>query len=301
MSSADLSLILRLDQGYDASLRRLLTVEEAVQALGLSWEMVLVDDGALDGPAFERLIKDGPHRIPVRLARGFGQEAAWHAGLAVAQGQAAVVVEAGPEVAPDLLARVVGAWRHGAESVWAGPAPQGGHRWVARGLGWLAGGREPWDPPPFYVLVDRRVIDQVLALPERHRSLRGLLRWVGAESVTLHVSAPVPAGVGGHLGSGIQGLVASTARPLLVTAAAALGVAAFGMLLGVQTLLNWAFNPNALDGFATTILSIVIVGSFHLVALAVVGLYLAAIYVEVKARPSYLVRVDRPEHEDSAS
>lgn len=278
-----------------------------LQQLELSFEIVLVDDGSTDGTGsvIEALSTEDPRIVPVCLSRNFGKEAALSAGLSVTRGRAVVLMDGDLQHPVELLPELVTAWRSGADVVNAVKADRGDEGLAYRASAWAfnrimgAALRDDFGRQSDFKLLDRSVVDVVVSLPERTRFFRGLVSWVGFR--TVEVPFRVAARAGGETSWSLLGLVRYSVRNLVAFSSAPLRGVAFtgfsvcglGLLLALQTLYNWQRGA-AIDGFTTTILSVLLVGGFNLLALGVVSLYLSAIYEEVKGRPLFVIRSPRP-------
>ncbi|MDH4059793.1 MAG: glycosyltransferase family 2 protein, partial [Aquincola sp.] len=206
----------------------LLQLEPVLAACADEWEIVLVDDGSTDATqqlfdAWER--RPGLHMLT--LSRNFGKEAALMAGLAAAQGDVVITMDADLQHPPALIERFVTHWRAGAEVVYAVRADRRDEsrfkRWGTHLFYKLVNGTGRFDVPEDagdFRLMDRRVVDALLALPERNRFMKGLYAWVGFRSVAVpYEVAPRQHGAS-HFGArqlfklSLVGLTAFTTWPL---------------------------------------------------------------------------------------
>jgi len=286
----------------------------AVQAHGLDLtvRLLAVDDGSSDGTraALARLkVQDGAIGF-ISFTRNFGKEAAIHAGLQQAcgalQARVMVVIDADLQHPPQLIGAMLGHWRDGAAVVEAVKQQRGdesaARRLAARAfygtftrLSGMA-----LDQDTDFKLLDRDVAMAVLRLDERARFFRGIVRWLGYPSVRLGFDVAERAG--GQTRWSLwalaryawRNLTAFSSAPLgLVTGLGAIGLGV-GFVLAAKALLD-KLQGQALTGFSTVILLQVIFGSLILLALGIIGNYVARIYDELKQRPHYVIRPeDRP-------
>jgi hypothetical protein len=146
-----------------------------------------------------------------------------------------------------------------------------------------------------FKLLDRIVVDAITReLPEKQRFYRGLADWVG------YVHASIPFDVQERaVGQGKWSLwklidlattatVSFTSAPLRIVTIMGLLTLVFGFVVAADALISW-LEGRAVSGFATTIITLLIVGSFIMISLGIIGEYIAKIYDEIKARPSFLV------------
>jgi dolichol-phosphate mannosyltransferase len=287
-----------------ASLPRILAV---AQSSGCSILLIAVDDGSHDETwaVLGQLAETYPELLPIAFTRNFGKEAAILAGLRAAiqdpQVQAIVVMDADLQHPPELLSQFIDHWRGGALVV-EGVRDEQAYRGFFRNLGaqvfyflMARFGQLRMSGSTDYKLIDRRVANQLLSLGERARFFRGLVLWLGYPRI--QVPFTVAPRLGGQSQWGLlsltryawENLTAFSSAPLkLVTVLGVIGLAV-GTLLAAKALIDKFFGISV-DGFSTVILLSIIFSSLILVALGIIGSYLARIYEEIKSRPVYILR-----------
>ena len=270
---------------------------------GAPFEIVVVDDGSTDD-TWSVLVERGrrePRLRALRLSRRFGKEAALAAGLELARGDVAVVMDGDLQHPPALLPAMIDAWRDGADIVEGVKEDRGPERAV-----------DTWRASLFYSLLrrlsgqdlggasdfkllDRSVLNAYLDLKERNVFFRGMTAWLGFERRALPFAvAPRRAGRS-HFSLlrlvrlAMTAVTSFSSAPLHFVTVLGTGFLAFALVLGAQTLYR-KFTGTALDGFTTVILLLLIIGSALMMALGIIGEYIARIYDEVKGRPRYVVR-----------
>jgi polyisoprenyl-phosphate glycosyltransferase len=277
-------------------------VEEALHDTGLEYEIVLVDDGSQDGSweVIAELSMKDPHVRGVELSRNFGKEAALMAGLAETHGDAVLVMDADLQHPPRVIPDMVRAWRAGADIVEAVKRTRTGQSRAAQFASRMFNSvfrrltRVDLTNATDFRLLGREVVDTVIAMPERAVFFRGMSTWVGFSRA--QVEFDVDARVTGESRWGVRALArlainavtSFTAAPLHLVTLAGVAFTLFSIVVGVQTLVRWLMG-DAIQGFTTVILLLLIQGSFVLLGLGIMGEYLARIHEEVKARPRYVV------------
>jgi polyisoprenyl-phosphate glycosyltransferase len=275
----------------------------ALASCGMRLEIIVIDDGSRD-ETFERVtelsLKDS--RIKgLRFTRNFGKEAALLAGLRVARGDAVVTIDADLQHPPTLIPKMIEHWRDGAMVVDAIKRGRDSDGIFTRMRAELfnsllsrLGGINLQHASDFKLL-DRLVVDAIArGLPERHRFYRGLADWVGYRhaSIPFDVDARAEGQGKWSLWKLVQlattAIVSFTSAPLQIVTVLGVLTLAFGVVVGADALIAW-FQGRAVSGFATTIITLLIVGSFIMISLGIIGEYIAKIYDEIKARPTYLV------------
>jgi len=280
-------------------------VREVMSAAGATWELVLVDDGSTDGStaAILQLAEQDKHVRPVIFARNFGHQVAITAGWDFARGEAVVIIDADlqdpPEAIPDLIAK----WREGYEVVYAVRAERAGETWFKKTTAALfyrivhriTDVKIPVDTGDFR-LMDRKVVDVLKTMRERHRFPRGMSAWVGFRQIGVpYKRAARHAGVTKYpfknmLKLALNAITGFSYFPLQLAtyfgfAAAGLAIIAIPVVIGMRLAGQGAFL-----GQATTLIAVLFLGGVQLISLGVLGEYLGRIYDEVKGRPLYIVR-----------
>jgi glycosyltransferase involved in cell wall biosynthesis len=268
-----------------------------------NWEIVVVDDGSRDSTfdSVRELANHSPRLKGLRLSRNFGKEAALLAGLRAAHGDAVVTIDADLQHPPTLIPAMVKHWRGGAMVVDAvkrrrdtdGPLTRlRAH--VFNTLITKLGGVDLENASDFKLL-DRVVVDTITRmLPERQRFYRGLSQWVGYPRASLLFDVEERLDGQGKwtllklLDLAMTALVSFTSAPLRIVTILGSATLLFGLGVAADALLSW-FRGIAVSGFTTTIMTLLILGSFIMISLGVIGEYIAKIYDEIKARPAYLV------------
>jgi polyisoprenyl-phosphate glycosyltransferase len=295
--------------GIQVAVRRFLQV---LDGLPYRAEVLVIDDGSEDG-TFVQAAALTDEGLPVRvlhLSRHFGKEAAILAGLRHARGNAVVTIDADLQHPPELIPTMLTAWERGARVVHAVKRDRGDEPWtstvrarVVNALILRLGGVDVRSSSDFKLL-DRMAADVLTqGMPERRRFYRGLADWIGFNSVALEFDvAPRASGrsawrLRSLIALALTALMSFTSVPLRVVSI--LGILTFllGVGVGADALVSWA-RGRAVSGFATLIISLLLIGSFIMISLGVIGEYIAKIYDEIKQRPTYIVdrshEVDMP-------
>jgi glycosyltransferase involved in cell wall biosynthesis len=267
------------------------------------WEIIAVDDGSRDGTfgAIKVRGQGDPRIRGIRFSRNFGKEAALLAGIDAARGDAVITMDADLQHPPTLIPQMLEAWRAGAKVVHAVKRQREHDSAVTRLRAWLFNKVVSWlgginiQNSSDFKLLDRVVADVIAGqLPERRRFFRGLTDWVGYRSIEIPFDVEErQEGQGkwsllGLIELAVTALVSFTSAPLRIITFMGLLTLALGLLITADTLWSW-FHGVAVSGFATIILTLLIIGSFVMISLGVIGEYIAKIYEEVKERPVYLV------------
>ncbi|SHK61302.1 Glycosyltransferase involved in cell wall bisynthesis [Shimia gijangensis] len=266
-------------------------------------EYIVVDDGSTDATwqVIENLTATQPSVRGVRLSRNFGKEAAITAGLKTANGDVVVSIDADLQHPPELIPEMFKLWKSGAKVVNTVKQTRENEGLIKAGLTrcyfklfhWLAG--IDIGNAADFKLLDREVVDCLIALPERERFYRGLVAWVGFEQKTVLFDV-APRKVGNSnwsstklLRLALDSIVSFSTTPMHLMTFLGAGFGLMALFLSVRTFSLW-LTANAVPGFTTVILLLIIVGSILMTGLGIIGIYVAKIYDEVKRRPDFIVR-----------
>jgi glycosyltransferase involved in cell wall biosynthesis len=267
------------------------------------WEIIVVDDGSRDATfaTLSDLATRDARIHAIRFSRNFGKEAALLAGLRAARGQAVVTIDADLQHPPSLIPDLLESWRRGAKVVHAVKRERHPDGASVRARAWMfnqvlsrLGGIDIRNSSD-YKLLDRVAVDVIVnQLHEHRRFYRGLADWVGYDSAEVAFDvAEREHGSGkwsvfGLLDLAVTALVSFTSAPLRIVTIMGFMTLTLGFGLGIETL--WSLWRGAtVSGFATIILTVLIIGSFIMISLGIIGEYIAKIYDEVKNRPIYLI------------
>jgi len=283
--------------------RRLIEVLETLPVH--AFELIYVDDGSRDNTMdILREIQCADTRVRVvSLSRNFGQEIAMAAGLQNTTGQAVVVIDADLQDPPEVILKMLDRWRQGVDVAYGVRTQRNSETLFKRItssffyhiLNRLADIDIPLDTGEFR-LMDRAVVDAVLAMPEHNRFFRGIVAWAGFRQEPVHFHRQTRSGgaskyrLKDRLSLAATAILSfSLALPRLATW---LGLFSTGLalsstlyVLGLRLLTDaW------ISGWVSLLIAVLFVGGVQLVLLGVLGEYVRCIYMEVKRRPLYFVK-----------
>ncbi|MFN0044808.1 MAG: glycosyltransferase family 2 protein [Alphaproteobacteria bacterium] len=277
----------------------------ALDALSLDWDIVAVNDGSADD-TLERLLAARarePRLKIIDLSRNFGKERCLSAGLAHAQGQAVVMIDADLQHPPETIQALVARWRAGDEVVYAVRESRTDQSWIARILArafYAVFDRLSEVPVPRgagdFRLLDRQVVDVINRMPERTRFMKGIYSWVGfrqsgvsyREEARHQGETKWP--VIGLMRLAIDGLTAFSNFPLRVWTLVGAAISSLAFLYIVYRLLRVVIYGIDVPGYESIIMIVLFLGGVQLLTLGIIGDYIGRIFAEVKGRPLYIVR-----------
>jgi dolichol-phosphate mannosyltransferase len=280
------------------------TIRDRLAAIGVSYEVVLIDDGSGDrtGEMIVEMTRRDHRFRSVHFSRNFGHQAAVTAGLHFARGSAVVVMDADLQDPPELLGPMIARWREGYHVVYAQRVKRHAEGVLKRGIAFayyrllqhLTDVDIPADTGDF-CLMDRRVVDLLNRMPERNRYLRGLRAWLGFRQTAVQFERPPR--IAGEpkytlfksLGLGINGIVAFSRVPLRIATYLGMTASAFSIVLTIWAVYQRLVGNDTVRGWASTLVVILLLGGVQLLMIGIVGEYLSRIYDEVKQRPMYVI------------
>ena len=282
-----------------------------LDGLGVSYEVLVVDDGSRDATASMLLAAaaDWPELRLVRLLRNSGHQAALSAGFRRARGKYLVTIDADLQDPPEVIADLLAAVREeDVDVVYGVRSDRSSDSWAKRTTARmyyrlmcrLVGKDIPFDAGDFR-LVSRRVVDAVNGLPEDGRVFRLVIPWLGFPSAEVkYVRAERAAGTTKYslskmLRLAFDSVTAFSAAPLRL--ATWLGL--FGGLLSglfVVGALVIKLAGRSIPGWTSTVLAVAVIGAIQLLCLGLLGEYVARLFQSSQKRPQFLVGYDS--HED---
>ena len=271
---------------------------------GESWELVLVNDGSRDrsGQIMRELhARDGRVKV-VDFARNFGHQIAITAGADYAQGDAVVIIDADLQDPPEVILDLLVKWREGYEVVYAVRAERKGETWFKeftarlfyRIIYRITEIDIPVDTGDFR-LMDRKAVEALKGIREKHRFMRGLSVWVGFQQTGVkYVRAERYAGETKYplkkmLKFALDGITSFSYLPLQLATYVGFLAAGLSILGIIAAIILRLSGSQAFYGQASTLVSVLFLGGVQLISLGIIGEYLGRIYDEVKGRPLYIV------------
>lgn len=280
-------------------------VTAVLQSVAMDNELILVDDGSKDGSDewIKALAMRAPNIRAVRLSRNFGKEAALTAGIDHAHGDAVIILDADLQDPPELIPKMLQAWRDGADVVAMKRRTRAGETFSKRAsahlfyrlLNRISDTDIPADTGDFR-LMSRKAVNALAALPERNRYMKGLFAWIGLPTTVIEYDrAPREAGQSqwnyfGLLRLAFEGITSFSIAPLRLATLAGVTTALIGMLFAAWIVVKTLVMGEPTPGYPSLIALITFLGGVQLVSIGLLGEYMGKTYFEAKQRPVYLLR-----------
>jgi dolichol-phosphate mannosyltransferase len=266
-------------------------------------EAILVDDGSTDCSSIvlRARAKDDPRYRYIGLTRNFGHQIAITAGMDAASGKAVIVMDADLQDPPEVVREMIGRWKEGYDVVYARRVSREGEsafkRWTAacfyKLLSRLSSVDIPQDVGDFR-LIDRKVLEAFLAMPEQDRFVRGMFAWLGFRqtAVDFHRSARA-AGDTKYpfwkmLRLAVNAVIGFSDAPLKLAIWLGLAVSGLALCVGFYAIARYLANE-VVTGWTSTVVIVSFLSGINLLMSGIMGLYIGRIHAEVKRRPLYVV------------
>lgn len=285
---------------FDELFRR---VSEVMNTTGEEWEFVMVDDGSSDGSTdmIRELAKKEKRVRPVVFARNFGHQIAVTAGLDYCRGDAAIIIDADLQDPPEVILELIAKWREGYQVVYAVRSEREGETWFKKTTASafykiiyrITDVKIPMNTGDFRLL-DRKVVDVMNSMRERHRFLRGMSAWVGYKAIGVsYKRAARFAGTTKYpfkkmIKLAFTAITSFSYMPLQIAMvfgfiSAGLSIVAIPVVAILRLIGSQFFF-----GQATTLIAVLFLGGVQLICLGILGEYVGRIYDEAKGRPLYI-------------
>lgn len=275
----------------------------------IDYELIFVDDGSRDN-SWKIITEESKKSSKVRglrFSRNFGKEGAIFAGLKAAKGDCCVVMDCDLQHPPQTVVEMYRKWLDGAEVVEGKKRSRGKENAAYGGLSRLfykliksASGIDMLDTSDFKLL-DRKVINALLDLPERITFFRALSGWVGFDTETVWFDV-APRAYGERkwttrmlLGYAIRNLSSFTGMPLYISTV-------LGLLIILAAVVIWILLLCGVDmgSFNAANAAILFVGGLILETVGILSYYVSRIYEEIKNRPRYIISKTTDDSDETA-
>jgi glycosyltransferase involved in cell wall biosynthesis len=281
-------------------------VRDVLDSTGESWELILIDDGSTDDSAdlIREYATQDARVKPVLFARNFGHQIAVTAGLDYSRGGAVVIIDSDLQDPPEVILDLITKWKDGYEVVYAVREEREGESWFKlftaklfyRMISSITDVNIPMDAGDFRLL-DRKVVDVLNQMREKHRFLRGMSSWVGFRQTGVpYRRAARQVGETKYpfrkmFRLAINAVTSFSYFPLQLATyigfvAAGLSILSIPIVIAIRL---WG-SETPLVGQATTLIAVLFLGGVQLISLGILGEYIGRLYDEAKGRPLYIVR-----------
>ena len=276
-------------------------------ALHVDYEIIFVNDGSPDDTdeVLKALTAQDHHVLAIEHSRNFGSQNAFLSGMQLATGDAVILLDGDLQDPPEVIPAFYEKWRQGNDVVYGRRAKREGSAFIAgcyrafyklfRGVAYV--------PMPLHAgdfsLMDRKVVDEMLALPETDQFLRGLRAWVGFTQTGVDYVRPQRAFGRSNqswlknIGWAKKGIFSFSFMPLELLGYVGAAMTALSFLSVVYEVIDRLRRPEIPHGTSTIIVLILFFGSLNLLAISILGEYLIRVFEESKRRPKFIRKAIR--------
>ncbi len=278
-------------------------LQELVAQYSFPIEVVLIDDGSKDNtwPLICQYSHEDGFIKAIRLARNFGHQTAITCGLDQTKGEVVVILDADLQDPPELIPEMLKDWSDGYDVVYGQRRQRHGEALSKKFFAFafyrifekVAGLKVPRDTGDFR-LMDRRAVNALQSLRERHRFVRGMVSWIGHHQKPLLYDRPERfAGVTKYpfrksLFLAIDAITSFTYAPLRIASYLGLATSALAFLY-ILVVLGLKIGGVNITGWTSMMASILLLGGVQLTVLGILGEYVGRIFEQGQGRPLYLI------------
>lgn len=267
-------------------------------------EIIYINDGSSDQSwsVMQALTSAHAQVRCLNLSRNFGKEAAMTAGIDASLGEAVIFLDADLQDPPELIPSMLDTWRQGFDVVnMKRKDRQGESRFKIFSAHCYYRLLEAMSDSPIekdvgdFRLLSRRVVEQIKALPERNRYMKGIMSWPGFKKTTMYFDRPERA-AGETKWSflqlvrlGLAGITSFSVKPLKLATWAGALISAVAFVYAAWVMLKTLFIGEVVTGYPSLMLVQLFLGGVQLLAIGIMGEYIGRIFTETKGRPIYIV------------
>lgn len=284
-----------------------LLVEKLEAALsGYTFEIVLVDDGSSDTSlsVIQSLSQQKSHIRYLAFTRNFGHQAALKAGLEHAKGDCVISLDGDLEHPPELIPELIAGWKEGYEVVITLRKEKKGSYSLFKSItsnlfyrlmNLLSEVKIEKGSADFRLL-DRKVVDVLVQMPENPIFLRAIINWLGFSQKAIYYEAD-----NRYVGSskytaskmfsfGLEGITSFSVKPLKISSFVGTIIAGLSAIYGFYAIYIKLFTDRSIDGWASLLALVAFMGSMQMIMIGILGEYLGRLFIASKSRPQYIIK-----------
>lgn len=267
-------------------------------------EVLLINDGSFDSSfsIMKELAEKNSMFKLINLSRNFGHQLAISAGMDLAVGDVCIVMDGDLQDPPETIPELIKRWREGYEIVYAVRNKRDGESWFKlltakafyRILKRITNVEIPVDTGDFR-LIDRKVLEVIKKMPEKHRFIRGMVAWSGFKSCPVYYhrekrfAGTTKFTLGKMVQFSLNGITSFSTYPLKLASTFGLFVSLVGFLYLIYVIYLALFTNKTVEGWASMMVVVLFLGGVQLLSLGIIGEYVGRINEEVKKRPNYII------------
>lgn len=277
---------------------------DGVDLSNYDWEYLFVNDGSDDDTqeVLERCREENRRVNILTLSRNFGKESAMLAGMDFIDSDATIIMDADLQDPADIMPEMVRQWEQGYDDVYGRRKSRGRESWLRKRLSLMfysllqnSTKIEILQNVGDFRLLDHRVVEAICSLRETQRYTKGLFSWVGYNKKEIEFDREDRAegkssfNFKSLFNLAVEGITSFTTSPLRISSIIGFILSFFSLIYIIKVLIKTWIWGEPVSGFPTLICVILLLGGFQLIALGIIGEYIARIFNETKNRPPYIV------------
>lgn len=278
---------------------------EVLEANSYNYELLFINDGSTDKtPVLLKALAERDSRVKViNFSRNFGHQTAVTCGIDMAKGDAIVIIDADLQDPPEVIKSMVDLWKQGYDVVYGKRAKRNGEtlfklttaKYFYKFLQYMSEIKIPRDTGDFR-LIDRSVAEVFKSMPERNRFIRGMISWIGFNQTYVEYerderfAGETKYPLKKMLKFASDGIISFSSKPLKLISSLGVFTVIFSLLIIIYSLLSKLIGKNVVSGWTSLMLAITFFGGVQMIAMGILGEYVARIYDESKNRPLYIVK-----------
>lgn len=268
-------------------------------------QILFVDDGSTDNTVevLKALCQTDSSVSFISLSRNFGHQQALKAGFDHAIGDAVICMDADLQHPVSIIPKMIDLWLEGFEVVNTIREEQQSLSWKKRFASRsfykiinLLSDVPVKQGAADFRLLDRKVVNALIALPENTLFFRGLIPWLGFKQTTLNFTpnkrnaGETKYSLSKMISLAINGISSFSIRPLYLSMVIGLIIAGLAFIYGLYALYVFLFSSATLPGWTSILASILFIGGIQLIMIGIIGGYVGKMFIETKHRPVYIIR-----------
>ncbi|MBL7801772.1 MAG: NAD-dependent epimerase/dehydratase family protein [Chitinophagales bacterium] len=270
--------------------------------IGVDYEIIFVNDASPDNASevLQRIVNKDEHVIAIEHSRNFGSQAAFLSGMEISTGDGVILLDGDLQDPPELIEQFYTKYQEGYDVIYGRRVAREGNQSLAlfyklfyrvfRSVSYVP---IPLDAGDFS-LMDRKVVEELVKMPETDQFMRGLRAWVGFKQIGVDYVRPERMfGVTTNnwrknIGWARKAIFSFSYVPLELLTYVGATLTAISFLAIIIQIVAYFVNSNIPHGITSIIVLILFFGGLNMMAVAVIGEYQAKIIEEVKRRPKFI-------------
>lgn len=305
MSKVAYSVIVPLYNEQEVLMETYHRLKTVMDSTGEPYEVIMINDGSRDLTASmaKDLCRENPSFKLLNFSRNFGHQTAITAGMDYASGQAIIVIDADLQDPPEIILDMIAKWKEGFEVVYGKRISRKGEtffktlsaRTFYRTLNKMTDVKIPTDVGDFR-LIDSKVKDALLRIPEHNRYVRGLISWLGFKQTAVEfIREPRFAGetkypLSKMIKLAVDGITSFSYKPLKFGIGIGIVLSISSLIFALVVFLLRIFDITTMEpGWASLMVVMLFFFGVVLIMLGIIGEYIGRVFEEVKGRPLYII------------